>query len=293
MVERAIRLLRAEVAARMAYRLILQRRIDPGALEQWRRKLVEQPSRLTALVNALVLSEEYRQLARGESDAVVLNYLHHERCRLVRNLPPADVIVDLGGVEPNDPRGCLLVMGYPHRFSRLTIVDVPPNQSLEQQRADGRFDAVQTAQGLVRYVYAPMQELARVALDANSVDLVWMGQSIEHISEGDLEGLLPEIHRVLKPGAWFCFDTPNRRVTRAQIPHGYIHPDHRVEYEVHALREKVERAGFDVVRISGIGLARTAAGGGRFDTKELVDDMPLNDDPERSYVMYFELRRRA
>jgi SAM-dependent methyltransferase len=281
----------ADTAARMAYRLILRRPIDPGALAEWRRRLSANPSDLVALVNALVLSEEYRMLTRSVSDSVVLNYLHHERCRLVRNLPAAGVIVDLGGVEPADPRGCLLTMGYPHRFNSLTIVDLPPHQSLEQQRAAGRFDAVQTPLGPVGYVYGPMQELSRAQLESGSVDLVWMGQSIEHISEADLDSLLPEIHRVLRPGGWFCFDTPNRRVTRAQAPHGYIHPDHKIEYEVPALRDKLTRAGFHIVRVAGLGLARGAADGAGFSSAELMDNMPLNDDPERSYVIYFELQR--
>lgn len=292
MIARVVNRVWAEVAARMAYRLVLRRPIDRGALGEWRRKLTADSRSLVALVNTLVLSEEYRQLARSESDAVVLNYLHHERCRLVRNLPAADVIVDLGGVEPNDPRGCLQVMGYPHRFRSLTIIDVPPNQSLEQQRAEGRFDTVDTPLGPVRYVYGPMQDIERARIEPGSVDLVWMGQSIEHISEADLDRLLPAIHSALKPGAWFCFDTPNRRVTRAQAPDRFIHPDHKVEYEVPALARKLTANGFDVVRVRGIGLARVAANGGRFATTELVDDMPLNDDPERSYVIYFEARRR-
>lgn len=282
----------AGAVARLAYRLILRRPIDPAALQQWRQRLGAKPSSLVALVNALILSEEYRQLARSEADAVVLNYLHHERCRLVRNLPPAAVIVDLGGVEPNDPRGCLQVMGYPHRFRSLTIIDVPPHESLEQQRADGMFDTVDTPLGPVRYVYGPMQAIERAQIAPGTVDLVWMGQSIEHISEADLDRLLPAIHGALKPGGWFCFDTPNRRVTKAQVPHAYIHPDHKIEYEVPALSDKMTRAGFDIVRVRGIGLARVAAGGGRFSTAELIDNMPLNDDPECSYVIYFELRRR-
>src|SRR5919109_1205267 len=129
MIERLAARIWSDVAARMAYQLILRRPIDPGALEAWRRQLRDKPSCLVKLVNALILSEEYRLLARSEADAVVLHYLHHERCRLVRNLPAADVIVDLGGVDPNDSRGCLLGMGYPHRFTRMTIIDVPPNQS--------------------------------------------------------------------------------------------------------------------------------------------------------------------
>jgi SAM-dependent methyltransferase len=292
MIQRVAARVWCDIAARMAYRLILRRPIDAGALEEWRRRLQEKPACLAVLVNELVLSEEYRLLARSNADAVVLNYLHHERCRLVRNLPAADVIVDLGGVAPNDPRGCLLLMGYPHQFTQMTIVDVPPNQSLEQQHASGRFDDVQTAQGKLHYVYGPMQDVVRAVIASETVDLVWMGQSIEHIGESDLDALLPDIHRVLRPGGWFCFDTPNRRITRTQIPNGYIHPDHKIEYEAPALREKLIRAGFEVTRVGGLGLARGAADGSRFSSAELLDNMPLNDDPERSYVIYVECRRR-
>jgi hypothetical protein len=291
MIERLAARIWSDVAARMAYQLILRRPIDPGALEAWRRQLRDKPSCLVKLVNALILSEEYRLLARSEADAVVLHYLHHERCRLVRNLPAADVIVDLGGVDPNDSRGCLLGMGYPHRFTRMTIIDVPPNQSFEQRRATGTFNDVDTAQGKVQYVYAPMQDFARANIPSETVDLIWMGQSIEHISEPDLDALLPQIYRALRAGGWFCFDTPNRRITRMQVPNGYIHPDHKVEYEAPALREKMMRAGFEVMRIAGLGLARVAAGGGEFSSAELIDNMPLNDDPEHSYILYFELRR--
>jgi hypothetical protein len=291
MIERLAARVWCDVAARMAYQLILRRSIDPPALAEWRRRLREQPSSLVALVNGLVLSEEYRLLARSHADAVVLNYLHSERSRLVRNLPAGDVIVDLGGVDPGDPRGCLVGMGYPHRFTRLTIIDVPPHQSLEQQRAAGMFNDHDTAQGRVHYVYAPMQEFARAEIAPGTVDLVWMGQSIEHIGEADLDALLPQIYRALRPGGRFCFDTPNRRITRTQVPNGYIHPDHKIEYEAAALREKMIRAGFEVRRVAGLGLARGAAAGQGFHAAELIDNMPLNDDPERSYIIYFEVTR--
>ena len=284
--------LRAELAARTAYRLLLRRPIDAGALREWRRRLAEDPECLVPLVNALVTSQEYRNLVADEwADAVVLNYLHHERCRLVRNLPPAGVIVDLGGAEPNDPRGCLQVMGYRHPFRQLTIVDVPPQQSVEQQRAHAMYGTVDTPLGPVRYVYGPMQDLARAQLTDGSVDLFWMGQSIEHIAESELDELLPLIWRALRPGGRFCFDTPNRRVTRLHVPDMYIHPDHKIEYELGPLRAKVERAGFEVLRVAGLGLAREACAGRPFSTTELVDNMPANDDPEHSYVMYFDLRR--
>ncbi len=285
--------MRAELVARGAYRLILRRPIDPGALAQWRERLVESDNNLVSLVNSLVVSDEYRHLVGRPqwADAVMLNYLHQERCRLVRNLPAAEVIVDLGGATPNDPRGALVIMGYPHRFRTLTIVDVPPNESLEQRSARTIYDTVPVDGGTIRYVYGHMRDLAALHLPPASVDLVWMGQSIEHVPEGDLGALLPSIRAMLKPGGWFCLDTPNRRVTRVQVPQCYIHPDHRIEYEVGQLRDKLVGAGFEVQRVRGIGRAVRSCETGMFSAAEVIDNAALNEDAEHSYVMYLELRR--
>ena len=40
-------------------------------------------------------------------------------------------------------------------------------------------------------------------------DMVYSGQTIEHVTEADGDTVVREAFRVLAPGGWFCLDTPN------------------------------------------------------------------------------------
>ncbi|RZZ82946.1 hypothetical protein [Pseudoxanthomonas winnipegensis] len=57
-----------------------------------------------------------------------LQYIHRARQIMIRRLlPPAEHIIDLGGA--NAP---LYNMGYPHRFSSLAMLDLPPEERAEE-----------------------------------------------------------------------------------------------------------------------------------------------------------------
>ncbi len=81
--------------------------------------------------------------------------------------------------------------------------------------------------------------------DDDSVDLVYSGQSIEHVTEADGEIVLKEAFRILRPGGYMAIDTPNGRVCRLQ-QHSFIDPDHKVEYTL----ERATRQG-DPGRLRG------------------------------------------
>src|SRR5438445_210082 len=81
--------------------------------------------------------------------------------------------------------------------------------------------------GPIRYPYQSMTDLT--GIDSGTVDLVYSGQSIEHVTEADGDVVLREVARVLRVGGWFAVDTPNGRATRAQQA-DFIDPDHEVEY---------------------------------------------------------------
>ena len=279
----------SDVLARESYRLVLRRAIDRGALIRWRRELGRSRGRLVPLVNSLFLSPEYVDMVGRSPLAIEVmnNHLHIERCRLVRSLPPARVIVDLGGAAPGDPRGALMVMGLRHPFESLTIVDVPPGASLEQSRTAQSFERVETDLGPVSYVYRDMKDAGELQLEAGSVDLVWMGESVEHISEAEFDGILPWIQRSLRPGGLLCIDTPNRAVTRLQSPDRLIHPDHKLEYEASQLRAKLEGAGLTVELEAGIGRADEGLRAGRFDPGEVIWKSPLNPHASESYLLVF------
>jgi len=113
----------AGVTARLAYRLILQRSIDSFGLDLWKNRLKKNRSHLPVLVNSLFLSVEYEQRIADNplNDVLLSNYLHVERCKLVKALPRANFIIDLGGSSPNNPRGGCSVWGIPTRSTRYSL----------------------------------------------------------------------------------------------------------------------------------------------------------------------------
>ena len=278
----------ASLKVRAAYRLVLRRPVDKGALLHWRSCLGAEPGAVTRLIHALTHSEEYQSLidAHPQPELLLIDSLHAERCRLVRRLPPASTIVDLGGSCPSDPRGTLVRMGYPHRFQKLIVVDLPPGKSFEQRAAKEMFDVVQTHLGPVHYVYRNMSELADIGLAPDSVDLFWMGQSVEHIEEAAFDPILKTILCCLKPGGSLCLDTPNRRVTELQFPSHLIHPDHKIEYRVTQMISKLEKAGFHVDETLGLGLASDCLRDGRYEPAVVLREASLNSRPDDSYIFY-------
>ena len=63
-------------------------------------------------------------------------------------------------------------------------------------------------------------------VESNSVDLVFSGQTVEHLSADALFGFLFESNRVLREGGYLVVDSPNRKITQANK---YIQPEHTLE----------------------------------------------------------------
>ena len=85
----------------------------------------------------------------------------------------------------------------------------------------------------------------------NYFDLVYSGQSIEHITEPECDTVLREVYRVLKPNGFFCVDTPNAKATRLQQK-DFIDPDHKIEYTHPQFSEKLIQAGFQIEEAKGM-----------------------------------------
>lgn len=134
-----------------------------------------------------------------------LQYIHRARQIMIRRLlPPAEHIIDLGGA--NAP---LYNMGYPHRFSSLAMLDLPPEERAEEYSRIV-LEAPE-AGGQVSIVYGDMTQPDMIPDE--SMDLAWSGQSIEHVPVDAARKMCRSVFRVLRPGGWFCLDTPNRLVT--------------------------------------------------------------------------------
>ncbi|MBI5686464.1 MAG: class I SAM-dependent methyltransferase [Verrucomicrobia bacterium] len=252
--------------------------------------LLEQGTPRWAVLEALFDSAEYRRL---RNECTPLDVLHALRCQLVRQLPAAEVIVDLGGAAGSSIEGALLLMGYPHAPREITIIDLPPDSRMF---ADG-FACIhqETTEWLVfgptrvRYLHQSMSDLSGIA-DA-SVDLVWSGESIEHITQAEAGEMFQEVWRVLKPGGYFCLDTPNRAITQIQSPSQLIHPEHKLEYTASQLTRCLSEARFQIVQAGGLGPMPKTAQSGVFNWPELTESADLSDHAEICYLLYVKCRK--
>jgi SAM-dependent methyltransferase len=277
---------RARRTAILLYRAICGRPPDEQTLQNALGRLRTSATDWTTLAHEWAASQDALDCAIARAMELHLYLIHEARLRLVRTLlPAAERILDLGGA--NAP---LYRMGYPHPFRKFVLVDLPP-EARHGAYGDAALDRTRGT-GEVSIHYGDMTKL-RCFNDA-SFDLVWSGESIEHVSRDEGERMCREAYRVLAPGGHFCLDTPNRLITSihtADVGGGFIHPEHKVEYEPMELRAVLNAAGFDIVAQKGIcEMPRTSAER-KFRYDDFVLGAPISDNVERAYIQYFHCRR--
>ena len=202
----------------------------------------------------------------------------------VRALPRASRILDLGGGSRDCEAGGLVETGYPYDFDLLTVVDLPESERHEIYKSVSNQSSVQTPRGPVNYLFRSMADLSDFADE--SVDLVFSGQSIEHIHRDEAVTVLSEALRVLKPGGFFCLDTPNGDITRIQ-QEGFIDPDHKIEYSHQDLSQMIEEAGFTIKFAKGLNYAGPSAKSGTFDGEAIAKATGLYDDIHHCYLLAY------
>ncbi len=281
----------ASVFVRNAYRRILLREPDPAGFKFYVEQLASGRSDRLRFVWNLLNSEEFHFRFRMVGKQTLQERLHKARCDLVNLLPPANDILDLGGANVEVVEGSLVAMGYPHPFQRITIVDLPPDQRLAQfhYQYERHGEWLTTLRAQVRYIHGSMADLSMLA-DA-SMDLVWMGQSIEHVTEPEARHVMAEVYRILRPGGYFCFDTPNATLTHIQVPGGVIYPEHQYEYRVEELEERVRAVGFHILDIKGIAPMPKTLKTGVFDNLELYLNTYVCDEPRLAYLFYMKCQK--
>ena len=273
-------------AVRMAYSVLLRREPDEPAWSDQAAAVTAGALARGDVVDRIRCSSEYRtQVPVGR--ASLHSSLHTSRCEFIVGLPPARRIVDLGGGHTTDSRGALVVLGYPYDFDELVVVDLPPDDRHPLYHSE-RFGAGDTDRGKVRYEYRSMADLSFA--DDDSVDLIYSGQSIEHVTEDDADTVLKEAFRVLAPGGYMAIDTPNGRVCRLQQD-GFIDPDHKVEYTLDELRAKVRRVGFDVLAERGLNWGGPSVAHSVFDPEAFAGNYGIYFDAESCYLLALLVRK--
>jgi len=278
--------LSAAAALRMAYLVLLRREPDDGVVA----------STLPRLKNGELSRWDLVDLVRGSDEArtrvpfsvgALGAALHLSRVEFILGLPPARRIIDLGGSNVGSDWGALVLMGYPYDVEEIVIVDLPPEERHELYRSRAYAD-VMSPRGPVRYRFHSMNDLS-FAADA-TVDLVYSGQTFEHVSPEDGRRVLDEVRRVLRPGGWFALDTPNGAVTRLQ-QESFIDPDHEVEYTLPELRALLLGAGFEVVEEKGLAWAGPGISEGRFSPEEVAAHAGVYRVPEECYLLALLARK--
>ncbi len=231
----------------MAFNVMLRREPDPHGRADFVHRLSVGTITRDHMVEEIRGSEEFIYGVRFNS--ALGHSIHAGRAAWIQSLPAASRILDLGGTHKYSDEGALVRMGYPYKFDELIIVDLPDDDRHEVYRVNGTQLDVETASGSVRHRYHSMVDLSSYP-DA-SFDLVYSGQSIEHITESEADIALAEVRRVLRPGGHFALDTPNGRITRRQQA-DFIDPDHKIEYTHDVLAAKLQRAGFDILEAKGL-----------------------------------------
>jgi hypothetical protein len=270
--------------ADLAYRMLLNRPMDAGGRQAFVPLLESGRMSRYKFITTLVSSTEFKAPQISET-------LHRSRLQLVRQLPKADIIVDLGGSCADRSEGALVVMGYPHRFKSLTIVEPPREErhSIYTNHCGDYHEVVQTRLGPVQYRFTSMTDLSAIAPE--SVDLVYSGESIEHVTRQEARMTLEQVARILKPGGLFCLDTPNRSVTKLQCPTEYINPDHKYEYTHDELSTMLNRCGFAIREAKGLCLAEESVRTGSFIPDECIRNEGIFNNVAACYLLYYRCQK--
>ena len=214
--------------------------------------------------------------------------LHYGRGVFIRSLPRADRILDIGGAAIGDPSGALTLMGYPYRFSELVIVDLPSEERHPLYQDESRPSSTEGPQGRVTYRYHSMTDLTSYA--SGSFDLVYSGQSIEHVTRREADRVLSQVRRVLAPGGVLALDTPNSRLTRLQSD-TFIDPDHKYEYSHSEMTAMLRGHGFVIEQALGINYGGASLAQGAFDAGDLATKRGLFHEIEDCYLLSYVCRR--
>ena len=267
-----------------AYQFILRRDPDESGKATFTPIAANGPEGRRNVLETIRMSDEARHLKPVEP----LLALHLVRCDFVRTFPKAAQILDLGGTAQNNRDGALVVMGYRHRFDRLTIVDLPPQDRHESFSHSEMINTHDTPMGTVAYQYHSMVDLSRYP-DA-SIDLVYSGQTIEHVDPAVAPTVLAEAFRVLKPGAALYLDTPNGPVCRLHQA-DFINPDHHIEYSHDEMAKLIADAGFRIARQFGMINLERSVEAGRVIDSDIAQGYGIADDPCNGYLLAYECRK--
>ena len=167
------------------YAQLLGREADPTGHKNYldKRKLSSHYRWRIQTLHDIVRSPEFRARISRMVIGKDFNTCHHE-ARMIwiqTRIPQAQDILDLGGSSNVDKDGALIVMGYPYKFRKITIIDFPPDERVASAHSTLAEDNHIAKNGaLVEFVYDSFANLA--PYKDQSYDMIFAGQVIEHVT---------------------------------------------------------------------------------------------------------------
>jgi ubiquinone/menaquinone biosynthesis C-methylase UbiE len=265
----------------IVYELVLHRKADPDGAALWLSKMKDSGVTAAQLVEWMYASGEWWTATQFSELSASL---HFSRSIFVRSLPPAKQILDVGGTAIGSAEGAMVIMGYPYKFDKLTIVDLPFEDRDPLYKEKHKRSVTKTPLGPVQYNYHSMTDLSKY--QDNSFDLVYSGQSIEHVPLKEADKVLKEIFRVLRPGGYLGIDTPNGTVCRVHQKE-FINPDHDYEYTHDEMVKKLTSKGFKILESKGLNYAGESMKKRKFSLQEVATKRGLFADIENCYLLAY------
>ena len=266
----------------LIYRFILNRKIDELGTKSCEGRIANGNFSALGLIARLMKSAEFKQpyLKRTPTQQ-----LHGARMAWAAQLPEAKLVLDIGGSSPTVPEGALIELGYAHKPEKLIIFDKPPNEQFWGTPNYSQANTRSFAGGQVQYIHGYAEDiLQNDELREQQFDMIYMGQVVEHIFEDKLPNVLLWIKSHLAPGGRFCFDTPNRLITRFETGEDrYIDADHKREYTPEAFTSLLTDAGFEILQQWGILEMPNVVTNQRLTVSDYYDGLQLADSPTQGY----------
>jgi SAM-dependent methyltransferase len=266
----------------LIYRFILNRKIDDVGAQSCADRIAKGKFSAFGLIARLMKSAEFKQPYFKRTPT---QQLHGARMAWVAQLPAAKRVLDIGGSSPTVPEGALIELGYAHRPENLIIFDKPPNEQFWGTPNYSQANTRNFPWGQVQYIHGYAEDiLQNDELRGQQFDMIFMGQVVEHIFEDKLPIVLPWIKNHLAPGGRFCFDTPNRLITRFETGEDrYIDPDHKREYTPEAFAALLKSVGFTITQQWGILEMPNVLNSQKFGVPDFYDGVQVSDSPNNSY----------
>jgi ubiquinone/menaquinone biosynthesis C-methylase UbiE len=196
------------------------------------RRLRDAPSNQRAKVYAEVYEELFKSnlLRPSESPESRRDYFDRQINRIPHHISPESTFLEIGG---GDATMSFRVAERVRAVYDLDITDA----RIDFDKAPANFTFLRT-DGLA------------IALDNDSVDIVFSDQLMEHLHPDDAQSQLKEIYRVLKPGGGYWVTTPSRITGPHDISQYFDYEArgfHLREYDYRSLKKLLIESGFKSV----------------------------------------------